>query len=55
MFPSQAWGSLHGVECESVLQTVKCSGAAMFAHKGSAFQQFVLIFENHQIYHLTHF
>ena len=33
MFPSQAWGSFHGVECESVLQTVKRSGAAMFAHK----------------------
>ena len=53
--PSQACGNLHSVECESVLQTVKRSGAAMFAHKGSAFQQFVLIFENHQIYHLTHF
>lgn len=52
MFPSQAWGSLHNVECESVLQTVKCSGAAMFSHKGSAFQQFVFIFENLPFYPL---
>lgn len=55
MLPSQGCGSLHDVEYESVLQTVKRSGAAMFSHKGSALTNIVSIFENCQIYHFTHF
>ena len=41
MLLSEDCGSLHNNVCESALQIVKGSGAAMFFHIGSAFQQFM--------------